>query len=393
MASIFDELIPRENTGCAKYDSRHSVFGTEDILPFWIADMDFKAPEPVIEALRAKVNHGIFGYPVSPDHYFDSIVTWLYRRHGWKVEKEWITFCPGVVPALSMAVLAFSRAGDRVAVQPPVYFPFFRTIESQNRIRINNPLNLREGKYLMDLNDLEEKAGQGLSMIFLCNPHNPGGRVWKREELEKLAELCTRKKILVVSDEIHSDIIFSGQQHIPLASLGIEIASRTVTCMAPSKTFNLAGLSSSFVVIPDPDKRSQFDKLLHDYNIYHGNIFGLEAMKSAYEKGGRWLEELIQYLQENLRLTEDFFEHNIPEVKVMKPEGTYLVWLDFRKLGMGGKELNDFLVREAGIGLSPGYLFGPGGEGFERLNIACPRSRLAEGLSKLSEALRRIRLS
>lgn len=387
MDPLFNEIIKRENTGCAKYDQRKSIFGTSDVMPFWVADMDFRAPEAVIENLKKRVGHGIFGYPVMPEFYFDPIVTWTEKRYGWKIEKEWICFSPGVVPALAMAVVGFSRPGDGVIVQPPVYFPFYRTIEGQSRKRIENPLQLTGDRYEMDFENLEREIGSGTKMIFLCNPHNPGGRVWKKRELERLGEICLRNDILIVSDEIHSDIIYKGHRHIPVASIDRDLAQHTITCMAPSKTFNLAGLATSFVIIPDPGKRNQFRSVTQDYHIHHGNVFGLEAMKAAYTLGEEWLDSLLVYLEGNSDFIAGYVSDFIPEVKIVKPEGTCLTWLDFRDLNMTRKQLNDFLIHKAGIGMSDGELFGTGGQGFQRLNFACPRSLLKKGLEKIKEAI------
>ena len=390
MEAVFDQVINRENTACVKYDQRKSVFGKEDVLPFWVADMDFKAPQPVIDALQKRLDHGILGYPMKPEGFYDSIADWLERRHGWKIHRDWILFTPGVVPALVLSVLAYTNPGDRVIVQPPVYFPFFRSIDHHGRRKTDNMLVESDGRYEMNFDDLELKFKQGVKMIFLCNPHNPVGRVWSQVELEKLSALCLKNNIVLVSDEIHSDIIFEGSKHLPVASISPEIGKRSITCFAPSKTFNLAGLSTSFVIIPDTGMRKKYELLVRDYHLEHGNIFGLEALTAAYQHGELWLKELLKYLAGNLNYVENYFKSNIPEVSVIKPEGTYLVWLDFRKLKMGREELNHFLVHTAGIGLSDGALFGPGGQGFQRLNIACPTELLEQGLDQLSKAIKNI---
>jgi cystathionine beta-lyase len=390
MDSIFDEVINREHTGCAKYDSRKSLFGNEDVIPLWVADMDFRAPEEVIRKLQERVAHGIYGYPVMPDHYFDPIVNWIDKRYHWKVEKEWICFSPGVVPALSMAVLAYTDPGDGIVVQPPVYFPFYRTIEGQKRRCIENPLQLKNKRYHIDFDDLKKKVGEGARMIFLCNPHNPGGSVWRKEELEELASICMENQVTIISDEIHSDIIYSGYKHIPIASIDREIAANVITCMAPSKTFNLAGLASSFVIIPDEARRNTFKKILGDFHIHHGNVFGLEAMKTAYESGETWLESLLKYLEGNAGLISDFLERKLPQIKAIRPEGTYLSWLDFSALNMDRKTLNRFVIEKAGLGLSDGEIFGTGGRGFQRLNFACPRAILKKSLEQLCSAVKEI---
>jgi cystathionine beta-lyase len=386
--SVFDEIINRENTASVKYDQRKSVFGRQDVLPFWVADMDFKAPQPVIDVLQKRIEHGIFGYPVKPEVFYDSIVDWIERKHGWKIHRDWILFTPGVVPALVLSVLAFTVPDDRIIVQPPVYFPFFRTIDHHGRRKTDNFLVEIDGKYEMNFDDLQTKFRQGAKMMFLCNPHNPVSRVWNQGELMKLAELCNEYNIILVSDEIHSDIIFGGHKHIPAAVLSSELAKRSVTCFAPSKTFNLAGLATSFVIIPDSSMRKKYEMIIRDFHLEHGNIFGLEALTAAYQNGDSWLKELLNYLEGNLHYLENHFKINMPEIRVIKPEGTYLVWLDFRKLNFSREDLNHFLIQEAGIGLSDGAMFGPGGQGFQRWNIACPRKLLQQGLDQLSEAIK-----
>ncbi len=392
MASVFDEVIARENTGCAKYDNRKLVFGKEKVIPFWIADMDFKAPGYVIEKLKDRVEHGLFGYPAMPENFFDPIAGWIYKRYGWEIKKEWLCFSPGVVPALVISVLAYSSPEESVVVQPPVYFPFFRTIESQDRVKIDNPLVFDNNRYVMNLEDLESSIRKGVRMIFLCNPHNPCGSVWRKDELEEFAALCLKYHVTIISDEIHSDIIYPGNKHIPIASLDKDIGANTITLMAPSKTFNLAGLSTSFTIIPDEPKRKKFQKLLADFHINHGNVFGLEAIKAAYESGEAWLDQLLEYLKGNLDFIENYLKTNIPLIGMIRPQGTYLAWLDFRKFNMNREELNSFLIHEAGLGLSDGELFGTGGEGFQRLNFGCPRSMIQKGLDQLKSAFNHLNI-
>jgi cystathionine beta-lyase len=391
MKSIFDEIIPRENTACVKYDKRKQVFGREDVMPFWVADMDFKAPEPVIQSLQKKIDHGILGYPLKPDGFYESITSWLLRRHGWEVKSDWILFTPGVVPSMVLSIYAFTNPGDRVLLQSPVYFPFFTSIKNNDRAVVCNLLQRSGACYEMDFDDIKSKFREGVKMILLCSPHNPVGRVWKKDELTRLVELCLEFNVRIVSDEIHSDIIYQGNRHIPLASLGKEAANLTITCMAPSKSFNLAGMASSFVIIPEPETRELYAKTVRDFNLEHGNIFGLEAMNAAYAHGEAWLDELLPYLWENIVMAEKYIKENLPEIGIEKPEGTCLLWLDFNKLGMDRTELNRLLVHKAGIGLSDGHSFGPGGEGFQRLNVGCPRSYLRLGLERLRAAVESLR--
>jgi cystathionine beta-lyase len=383
----FDRVIDRYRSNSIKWDFAESIFGSADVLPMWVADMDFEAPRPVIEALISKARHGIFGYADGTESYYEAIIGWMRRRHNWRIEKDWVCFSPGVVPALLWLVRAFVKPGEKVILQSPVYPPFFRSIESNGAELLNNRLMYENGRYIIDFNDLEQKIRSGAKMLILCNPHNPVGRVWEREELIKIGELCLQYQVLVVSDEIHSDLIFSGHRHIPFASLSEELAMNSIVCTAPSKTFNLAGLQTSNIIIPNPKLRKTFKEILSVNGIGHPNIFGLVAMEAAYNEGEEWLDKLLGYLEENVRVLLKYLESNIPKVKGIVPEGTYLVWLDFKGLGMPPKELQEFLLKKARVAMNAGYTFGPGGEGFERLNIACPRSVLEEGLLRIAQAI------
>jgi len=384
----FDTVIDRSNTSCEKWDGVEERFGVPDLHAMWVADMDFKAPPELIEVLRQRVDHGIFGYTGRFSPYYDSIIKWVKRRHGWEIDKDWITFSPGVVPALSMALLAFTQPGDKVLVQPPVYYPFFSVIDGRGRTILENPLKFENGRFSMDLEDLERKIDPSVKVLFLCSPHNPVGRVWTREELERLAQICLENDIIIVSDEIHSDIVFKGSIHIPMASISEEIAKRTITCISPSKTFNIAGLSTSAVIIPDARIRENYKRVLDFLHIDGGNVFGTLALEACYKYGEPWLEELLAYLERNLDFTERFLAANLPEISLLRPEGTYIPLLDCRKLNMTGHQLQEFLVRKAGVALDGGDWFGTGGEGFARINIATPRSLVQEGLEKISKAVR-----
>jgi cystathionine beta-lyase len=383
----FDRVIDRYNTNSIKLDYLQSVFGTDDVLPMWVADMDFEAPLPVSEALVTKAKHGIFGYSDGTESYYEAVMGWMSRRHDWRIEKDWICFSPGVVPALLWLVRAFVKPGEKVVLQSPVYPPVFRSIESNGAELLNNQLKLENGQYVIDFADLEEKLKSGAKMLILCNPHNPVGRVWNREELMKIGELCLQYHVLVVSDEIHSDLVYPGQKHIPFAALSEELAMNSIVCTAPSKTFNLAGLQTSNIIIPNPELRRVFKEVLALNGISHPNIFGLVAMEAAYNEGEEWLDQLLNYLQENLNYLLQYLESNISWVKAIIPEGTYLVWLDFRELGLKPKALQAFLLKNARVAMNAGYTFGPGGEGFERLNIACPRSVLQEGIQRIAQAV------
>ncbi|HEY8910142.1 MAG TPA: MalY/PatB family protein [Desulfosporosinus sp.] len=388
----FNRVIDRQNTNAIKLDFTKTVFGTDDVLPMWVADMDFEAPQQVIEALLTKAKHGIFGYSDGTESYYEAVIGWMSRRHNWRIEKDWICFSPGVVPALIWLVRAFVKPGEKVVLQSPVYPPFFRSIESNGAELLNNPLKLENGRYVIDFEDLEEKLKSGAKMLILCNPHNPVGRVWNREELIRIGELCLKYQVIVVADEIHSDLVLPGQTHIPFATLSEEVAMNSIVCTAPSKTFNLAGLQTSNIIIPNPEYRRVFKEMLTQNGMGLPNVFGLVAMEAAYNEGEGWLDQLLEYLQENVKFLVHYLERNIPRVKVIIPEGTYLVWLDFRELGLKPKALQAFLLKEAHVAMNAGYTFGPGGEGFERLNIACPRSVLQEGLERIAQAVNSLTL-
>jgi cystathionine beta-lyase len=382
----FDEIVPREGTNCIKYDGRERMFGDAGVLPLWVADMDFKTPPFIVDAVKRRAGHEIFGYTFRGESYFDAVIGWMKRRHNWEIQKEWISFSPGVVAGLTFAIEAFSKPGDEVVVQPPVYFPFFDCVKGTNRKMTENPLKIVNGRYTFDFDDLKSKITKNTKLLLLSNPQNPGGMVWTREELEELAAICLENKIMIISDEIHSDLIFKGNKHIPLATLSPEIARNCMISMAPSKTFNVAGLSSSLVIIPDKVKMARFERAIGVGHLEMGNIFGTVALETAYTHGDEWLDELLDYLWENYLLLESYFATHLPMVKVMRPEATYLIWLDFSAYGMKDAELMKFAVEKAGVGLNNGGKFGSGGDGWQRLNIGCPRSTLEEALKRLGSA-------
>jgi len=389
----FDEAIDRTNYHSVKWDELKTKFGDipEDVLPMWIADMEFRSPQPVIEAIKKAAEHGIYGYTSRPLSCYQAIIDWMEKRHNWKVKKDWLVFSPGVVPALSFIIRAFTQPGDKVIVQPPVYYPFFRVIENNGCHVVNNPLKLSNKKYFMDYDDLEKKVDDSrVKLIILCSPHNPVGRVWQKEELIILGEICLEHNIIVVSDEIHADILFKGYRHIPFASISPAFAHHSITCTAPSKTFNLAGLQTSSIIIPNKKYCRIYENILDGLALDENNVFGLVALEAAYRDGEEWLEQLLSYLNENLKFLMKYFEERIPKIKVIKPEGTYLVWLDCRQLGLSVKDLNNFMIKKAGVALDDGYWFGTEGEGFMRINIACPRSFLEEGLKRIERAINSI---
>jgi cystathionine beta-lyase len=382
----FDELIDRNLTNSVKYDGRKAFFGSADLLPLWVADMDFRTPDFIVDALKKRLEHELFGYTFRSDSYHQSIVNWLKRRHNWEIKPEWISFSPGVVAGLTMAIEALSKPGDGVIVQPPVYFPFFDSVKGTNREMILNPLRLENGRYYFDLDDLKSKIKPTTRLLLLSNPHNPGGMAWNKEELSALAKICLDNKIIIISDEIHSDLIFDGFRHTPLAGISEEIAQNCVICMAPSKTFNTAGLTTSFLVIPNKRHFVAYERVMRLPHLHMGNIFGTIALEAAYTHGEEWLAQLLQYLQENYAFLEQFLKTNMPKVNVMKPEATYLIWLDFSNLGLSDELLSQKLI-EGGVGLNRGVQFGREGSGFMRMNIGCPRSVLTEALNRIQLAL------
>jgi cystathionine beta-lyase len=379
----FDEIIPRQNTNSVKYDLRKVIFGNENVLPMWVADMDFKTPDFIVDALKKRCEHEIFGYTFRSENFNKSIKNWMLKRHNWKIENNWISFSPAVVPALNFAVLAYTNPGDKIIVQSPVYFPFFSAIENHNRVKIDNPLKLINNRYEIDFEHLESIIDEDVKMIILCSPHNPCSRVWSKEELEKLSNLCVKNNIVIVSDEIHSDLVLKPFKHTPIATISDEIANQTITFIAPSKTFNLAGLQTSAVICSNAEMLKKFTQTMESFHIEGGNIFGAIALETAYTKGEEWLEQLLDYIQENANFAKNFIEKNIPKIKVVNLEATYLLWLDCRELNIPNKELKNIFVNQANVGMNDGRMFGTGGDGFFRMNIACPRSILEKALEQI----------
>jgi len=382
----FDDIISREGTSCIKYDGRERIFKTDDVLPLWVADMDFRTPDFIVEAIKKRVAHEIYGYTFKSGSYFDSIIYWMKRRHNWEIKSEWISSSPGVVAGITIAIETFSKPGDEVIVQPPVYFPFFDSVRGTRRKMVENPLKLDNGRYTFDFEDLKSKITENTKLLLLCNPQNPGGMVWTREELEKLSKICIENKVMVISDEIHSDLIYNGYKHIPFATLSEEAAKNCAVLMAPSKTFNVAGLSSSLVIISDKTKFARYERTLGVGHLGMGNIFGSVALETAYKHGDEWLEQMLDYLWGNYLFLNEFIAARIPKIKVMKPEATYLIWLDFSAFGMNDEQLNNFIIKEAKVGLNNGGRFGTGGDGWMRINIGCPRKILEEALERIVNA-------
>lgn len=381
----FDKTIQRRGTNSVKWD----LHKDDDLLHLWVADMDFAAPQAIQDALRQRVEHGVFGYTFGSEDLYRAIIHWTKERYAWNVEKNSIVLTPGVVPALGVAVQAFTAPGEKVLVQSPVYAPFFDMVTKNGREVIINPLIVRNDRYEMDWEDLESKFKQGIRLMILCSPHNPVGRVWTKEELQQLGKLCIEYDVIIVSDDIHADIIFSGHAHTPLASLSGDLASRTVTCIAPSKTFNIAGLQASASIIPSEVLRKQFTKVLQQQGFYSLNLFASTAMETAYTSCGDWLNDLLVYLEENAGFAYEYIQNEIPEIQPYQPEGTYLLWVDCSNLGLSKEDRLNLLQKKGRIVVEPGEKFGPGGEGFIRLNLGCPRSILKEALIRLRDVVKK----
>lgn len=390
MSFDFDTPISRLGSHSVKYDLRRAKFGREDVLPLWVADMDFAAPPCVRQALAERAAHPIYGYTLADAGVFEAIMAWQRRRHGWRVEKEWIVLLPGVVPGLDLGVQALTLPGEAVVVQPPVYNPIFESAERNGRRVIRNPLRWVDGRHEMDFEALEAAMTPDTRLFHLCSPHNPGGRVWRRAELERLGMICARHDLILISDEIHADLVFPGSKHFPVASLAPELAARTVTLNSPGKTFNTAGLHTAYAIIPDPDLRARFLAGGGRLHLEAPNPFGLAALKAAYSEGEPWLAALLDYLLGNLQSAWEAVAPLGPGVKCSLPEATFLLWLDFREWcqtrGLDTAALGRRLV-DAGLGLSPGTQFGPEGSGFMRMNVALPRAQLVLGLDRLARAL------
>lgn len=387
MGYDFDTVLDRRNTACEKWDDLISVFGTSDVLPLWVADMDFATPPAIRHALARRLDHPTYGYTYATGNTLQAVRGWLRRKHSWEVDPEWIVFCPGVVPSLAMSVLAYSAPGDGVVVQSPVYPPFFTVIEANGRRVLNNQLVNVNGRYEIDWVDLEAKLGQGARVMLLCSPANPVGRVWTEQELARIIHMCADRGVVLVSDEIHCDVVYSGCRHIPASSLGEQAWRNSVTLMSSSKTFNIQGLNTSFAVIPDSRLRKAFMVAQSAVGGAQGNTFGLVALEAAFTQCDHWHVDLVEYLEGNRDYLECAARRSLPGIVPVRAEGMYVVWLDCRGLGLSDEELRSFFVKRARVGLNDGRMFGPGGEGFARLNIGCARSVLAEGMSRIASAL------
>lgn len=384
----FDTIVDRRGTNCLKYDFAAERGKPEDVLPLWVADMDFSTAPEILQRLQKTVSHGIFGYSEGKEDYFKAVAGWYEKHFGWEVKRNWLIKTPGVVFAIAAAIRAFTEEGDAVLLQQPVYYPFSEAIRDNSRILVNNPLKLKDGRYEIDFQDLEQKIVEHKVKLFLlCSPHNPVGRVWEEWELRKLGDLCLKYGVLVVSDEIHSDFVWPGHEYLVFASLSRDYADISITCTAPSKTFNLAGLQVSNIFVPNPELKRRLRKTIDQAGYSQVNLMGLVACQAAYEEGEAWLTELKAYLQGNLAFVRTYLKEHLPEIRLVEPEGTYLIWLDFRGLGMTEAEREELIVKKARLWLDSGAMFGSDGEGFERINIACPRATLEQAFTRLEQAL------
>ncbi len=382
----FDKKIDRRGTDSVKHNNLKEKFSTEDIIPMWVADMDFKSCKNIINALRERVDEGIFGYVYNDKSIFDAIYKWQEKRYGWKIKKGSIFLANGVVSSISFIINAFTKEKDEIIIQTPVYHPFARVIKESGRKVSANSLKLVDGQYEIDFKDLKKRAKSAKIMI-LCNPHNPTGRVFSKDELQKIADICIENDLLLISDEIHSDFIYEGHKHIPIASLSKQISKRTITLNAASKSFNIAGLMTSYVICENKKLEAVYKAYIKKFEICDNNIFGTVALKSAYESCDKWLDEMVAYLQDNRDFAYEYIKNHIPLLDVIKPEATYLLWIDFRKLGLDAAKLEKFLVKKAKLGLNNGVIFGKEGKGFARMNFGTQRDVLKEALENLKEAV------
>lgn len=388
----FDTVPNRRGTNCFKYDFAREMGMPEDVLPLWVADMDFPTAPAVLERLHALAEHGIFGYTGVKDVYFSAVHNWYAQRFGWETQRSWLVTTPGVVFAIAIAIRAFTQKGDAILIQQPVYYPFANKVTENDRQLVVNPLVLKNGRYEMDFADMERKiVDYHVKMLLLCSPHNPVGRVWTKEELLRVGEICQKHGVLVVSDEIHADFTYAGHTHRVFASVKSEFADFTITCTAPSKTFNLAGLQNSNIFIPNRQLRHAYKKELSACGCGGTNCMGMAACQAAYEAGADWLEQLKQYLAGNLAYIRQFLREKLPDIALIEPDGTYLVWLDLRKLGLTEQQQRQLIVQDAKLWLDTGTLFGQGGEGFERINIACPHTTIEQAMQRLEHAVHKTR--
>ncbi|WP_042352161.1 MalY/PatB family protein [Bacillus massiliigorillae] len=383
----FDKEINRKNTSSLKWDFVEERYGAKDLLPMWVADMDFASPDEVVEALVKRAQHPVYGYTGTTDSVYQSVMNWMKNQYDWNISKEAITFSAGVVSGFTTAILALSEPGDKVLIQTPVYTPFFDAIRNNNRELLQSPLRYVDGTMQIDFEHFEEQLKQDVKLFLFCSPHNPGGKVWSKEDLLKIGELCLKYNVVILSDEIHADLCLPNYTHYPIASLSNELAQITVTFMAPSKTFNVAGIQASLIISENEELLQQIQTKQYQIGFHGLNLFAIEVISASYDHGKPWLEELLQYLQQHVETVQTFFKAELPEVTVIAPEASYLVWLDCRALGYSDEELKSRMIEKGKMAISPGMMYGPGGEGFIRLNIGCTTETLQEGLKRVKQAL------
>lgn len=381
----FDEIIERRGTDSVKHDALNDVFGCDDIIPMWVADMDFRVPDCVVESLRRRAEHPIYGYTFLSPRWKPAIIKWVQQRYLWNITQDEIGFVGGIVPALAFAIECFTQPGDGVLIQPPVYHPYDHVTRDHGRRVVTNPLKLADGQYQIDFCDFERKV-QECKIFLLCHPHNPGGRVWSREELQQMSNICKRHNVLVISDEIHCDMTLKGYVHIPFATISEEAAQNSITLMAASKTFNIAGLKSSYHIIPNPEIRAKYSEYLRINELDFAPLFSTEPVAAAYEEGGEWLEQMLEYVEKNIDYVQQYIKDYMPKLSMIRPQASYLVFIDARSLGLSHKCLVDFFVKEAKVGMNDGAMFGEGGEGFMRMNVGCPLSVVEQAMRRIKEA-------
>lgn len=383
---IFHTIYNRKNTFSYKWDYLNETFQTDDILPMWVADMDFKAPEPINEAIKERAKHGFYGYTIIDQSIKKSVTNWLKRRHQWEIDEQMLSFSPGVIMSLHIAIQSFTKKDDKILVQTPIYNPFFNIIENGERQIVTNSLVYNDGKYEIDFEDFERKLQQGVKAFILCSPHNPVGRVWTKEELQKIGELCIAYDVLILSDEIHADLVFKNYKHIPIASLSDDIANQTITFMSPTKTFNLAGLQVSYIVTQNREKRAEINKQLRLNGFSMLNTIGIIALQVAYNQCEQWLENLLTIIEHHKNYVKETLESET-SLKVIDSEGTYLVWIDCQSLNMDATELQQFMLTKAKVGMNAGIIYGDEGVQFMRMNIACPEQFLKDGVMRIVNAI------
>lgn len=382
----FDEIVERRGSNSIKFDAVKKRFGDENLVPLWVADMDFRTPDFIVNAIKKRCEHEVFGYTYGSDGYYNSIIEWVNYKHNWKIERDWLSYIPGIVKGIGFVLQCFTQPGDKVIIQPPVYHPFRIVPQKMHREVVNNPLKMVNGVYEMDFEHLESVIDNKCKVLILCNPHNPGGIVWQKDTLVKLAEICAKHHIIVVSDEIHAEMAYPQYTHHPFAAMSEAAASCSITFMAPSKTFNIAGIVTSYSIIPDKEIREKFYSFMEAGELGDGTIFAYVATEAAYTYGAEWLQQMRMYITGNVRFIDEYLKAKLPKIKVYPPQASFLVWLDCRELKLSQKELVQLFQDKAGLLLNDGSMFGPGGEGFMRLNIGCPRSVLSAALEALKKA-------